>query len=261
MGALSLFDRQAISILRTAGVLENIDAHRIDMTNGVIVVRCPDCDQKADAEGHDHQLAAINGGRDRLHPLLHHGGAAVAAPGSPLYPSFDIPAYLALQIKEAEGLKSIKTILLEVHAPCGKGSASGLNIVQLIMLMFLGKPGVKAVDPTNEIVCRVHVDYSDRKRTYFVSRAKWIAFWNARGRALWGHLFEVDPYPQPTAIRVSTARRTAPPPAIHEEELHGPTVLPMEEAPGSALAALASARTGPSDTLLALERPDSFPSD
>lgn len=194
MGFLQPFDREAVNILRTAGVLENVDAHRINMNNGVIVVRCPDCDQKDDAEGHDRQLALVNGGRDRLHPLLHHGGAAVAAPGSQLYPGFNIPGYLAVQIREAENLKRINTILLEVHAPCGKGSDAGLNIVQLIMFMMMGKPMVKAVDPSNEVVCRVHVDYGGRKRTYFISRNKWIAFWQTRGRALWDNLFASDPY-------------------------------------------------------------------
>ncbi len=252
MGVLSSFDREAVSTLRSAGVLEEVDAHAIDMTNGVIVVRCPDCDQRSDAERHDQVLATANGGRDRFHLLPHHGGAAVAAPGSPLYPEFDLPGYLGLQIREAEGLKSIKTVLLEVHAPCGKGEASGFNIVQLITLMFLGKPNIRAIDPTNEIVCRVHIDYGDRKRTYFVSRAKWMAFWNQRGRELWGHLFEVDPYP-PTSLRVATVRRSGDRASVEEEDLHGPTPIPMDEASEGAMAVLAASRRGPSDTQLALE--------
>lgn len=194
MGALSPLDREAIKTLRMAGVLEDVDAHRINMGNGVIVVRCPDCDQKDDVEGHDCKLVEANGGRKRFHPLLHHGGAAVAAPGNHLYPGFDIPGYLALQIREAEGLKKINTILLEVHTPCGKGKESGLNIVHLIMYMMMGKPMVKAVDPSNEVVCRVHVDYGDRKRTYFISRQRWIDFWQTQGRALWGSLFAEDLY-------------------------------------------------------------------
>lgn len=249
MGTLSFFDRQTIETLRNAGVFEDINAHRINMRNGVIIIRCPDCDQKDDAEGHDRQLALVNGGRDRLHLLLHHGGAAVAALGSQLYPGFDIPGYLAVQIREAENLKRINTILLEVHAPCGKGEDAGLNIVQLIMYMMMGKPMIKAVDPSNEVVCRVHVDYADgRKRTYFISRNKWIAFWQTRGRALWDNLFAADPYPDSDVVMVATVREPTVAPSVHENH-DDQSVIPMEEASNGALALLAANQ----NTLLVME--------
>ncbi|NQV89751.1 MAG: hypothetical protein HQ488_05485 [Parcubacteria group bacterium] len=202
MAQLSDFDYGVIRLLREAGVLENEDVREIVMSNGVITIRCPDCDQKDDAERHDAAIAHANGGLNRAHPLYHHGGAAVASHDDILYPGRNIAGYLLLQIAEAEGIKNIHTIVAEVHAPCGKGADAGLTVVHLIAMMMQGKPDIKAVDPTNIVICRVHVDYGElrdsetQRRTYFISLGVWLTFWRDHGRELWGHLFEVDPHPE-----------------------------------------------------------------
>jgi hypothetical protein len=152
---------------------------------------------------HDRRVAIEAHVVPRIHLLTCHGGCMAIAPESPLYPGMGIDTFMITQIEEAERLKEINVISAEIHLPCGKAGSLGLTLVHQIRLQMAAKPRIKAVDPTNKVICRVHVDYPDgRKRTYFISRQKWIAFWEAQGRALWGNLFEVDPHPR---VRASTA--------------------------------------------------------
>ena len=263
MGQLTPFDADVIEILRQAGVIEDMNGNGIDLSRGVIVIRCPDGDQMLDRIEHDRRVAMEAGVTPRIHLITHHGGCMVVAPDAPLYPGRGIDEYVLEQIREAEALKEIHVISAEIHVPCGKATSCGLTLVHQIVLQMSAKPRIKEVDPTNKVICRIHVDFADgRKRTYFISRAKWIAFWNARGRALWGHLFKTDPYPlRPSYVQAAKDRRPAAPDAREKEVLAPATSEPMEAVPGGALASLRAARTGPSDTLLGLERSDPFPSD
>ena len=199
MGQLSAFDQEVVDILRHRGIFENVDAMRFHLDNGVIIFRCPDGDQMLDRIRNDEQVARAAGGELRPHLLTCHGGSMVLAPDSPLYPGMGADQLYLTMIREAEALKDIKTISAEIHAPCGKAMSLGLTLVEQIVLLMAAKPRIKAIDPTNKVVCRVHInDRSGRKRTYFISRAKWIAFWESEGRQLWGYRFPVDPYaPQP----------------------------------------------------------------
>lgn len=256
MGRLTPLDAQIIDELRSVRVLENMNGHALDLGRGVIVIRCPDGDQMLDRIEHDRQVAIEAGVTPRIHLITHHGGCMVAAPNSPLYPGLRIDEYVLEQIREAEALKAIHVISAEIHAPCGKAQSCGLTLVHQIVLQMAAKPRIKAVDPTNKVMCRIHVDYPDgRKRTYFISRVKWIAFWQTRGRALWGHLFPIDPYPAEDSPRVSRApvRASAAPPV--PEELARATAVPAGLPESGAFSTLAAARKGPSDTLLGLEQP------
>ncbi|MBI4438033.1 hypothetical protein HY631_03740 [Candidatus Uhrbacteria bacterium] len=191
MGQLQEFDRQVIDQLRQAQVIEDMSREGLDLSRGVIVIRCPDGDQMLDRIEHDRQTAIAAGVTPRIHLITHHGGCMVVAPDSSFYPGRGIDEYVLEQIREAEALKEIHLVLAEIHAPCGKAASLGLTLVHQIVLQMAAKPRIKAVDPTNKVLCRIHVDFADgRKRTYFISRAKWLAFWDAQGRALWGHLFE-----------------------------------------------------------------------
>ncbi|MBI5793792.1 hypothetical protein HZA87_01755 [Candidatus Uhrbacteria bacterium] len=201
MGRLSLFDQGVVETLRNRSIIEHENGGLFHLDNGVIAIRCPDGDQMLDRIEHDRDVTQAAGGKLRVHLITHHGGCMVVAPDSPLYPGMGIDEYCLKQIREAEMLKEIHTITAEIHAPCGKAISLGLTLVHQIVLQMAAKPRIKAVDPTNKVICRLHVDHPDgRKRTYFISRAKWIAYWKVEGRCLWGHLFPSDPYEDPSAI-------------------------------------------------------------
>ncbi|MBI4435201.1 hypothetical protein HY630_00875 [Candidatus Uhrbacteria bacterium] len=196
MGRLSSFDIQVIETLRRAGVIEDMNGNGLDLSRGVIVIRCPDGDQMLDRIEHDRRVAIEAGVTPRIHLITHHGGCMVVAPDSPLYPGRGIDEYVFQQIREAEALKEIHVVSAEIHVPCGKAASCGLTLVHQIVLQMAAKPRIKAVDPTNKVICRIHVDYPDgRKRTYFIGRQKWIEFWQNQGRKLWGHLFGAEHAP------------------------------------------------------------------
>lgn len=202
-GNLTDFDRNVIAILREAGVLQDMNGHSLDLGRGVIIIRCPDGDQMLDRIEHDRRVAIEAGVTPRIHLITHHGGCMVVAPNSPLYPGLGIDEYCLEQIREAEMLKQIHVVSAEIHVPCGKAKSLGLSLVDQIVLQMAAKPRIKQVDPTNKVVCCVHVDHPDgRKRTYFISRAKWLEYWQAHGRARWGHFFAEDPHPSPRSEQI-----------------------------------------------------------
>jgi hypothetical protein len=247
MGALTPFDVEVIEQLRDAHVMQTMNGNKLDLSRGVIVIRCPDGDQMLDSIEHDRHVAIEAGVTPRIHLLTCHGGCMAIAPNSPLYPNMGIDAFLLKEIEEAEALKEIHVISAEIHVPCGKAKVCGLTLVHQIVLQMAAKPRIKAVDPTNKVMCRIHVDHGNRKRTYFISRQKWIAFWNQRGRVLWGHLFQSDPYPR---AQTPSDRLMAPPTV--PEVLAEPTVVPGT-GEGSALSQLLAGRSGTSDTQLAID--------
>ncbi|TAL51275.1 hypothetical protein EPN81_00390 [Patescibacteria group bacterium] len=194
MTVLSEFDREVVNFLRQEGVLEDMNGHSLDLGRGVIVIRCPDGDQMLDRIEHDRRVAIEAGVTPRIHLLTCHGGCMAIAHGSPLYPDMGIDRFLLIQIAEAVMLKGIHVISAEIHLPCGKAANLGLTILDQIIFQMSSKSRIKEIDPTNKVVCRVHIDYPDgRKRTYFISRNHWIQFWRDKGRDLWGRRFTIDP--------------------------------------------------------------------
>jgi hypothetical protein len=195
MGELNPRDREAIRVLREAGVLENDDAGKLYSPDGVIVIPCSDGDQMPDVFKHQCRLAHEGSWTVRPHMLSLHGGSMLIAEDCPLYRQFRVDELLLQHIREAEGpdLKGIGTVVLYIHAPCGAAGLAGLSVVHQIVYLMRAKQRVQEIDTTNKVICLVHVDYGDeRRRTYFISRSKWLAFWNEQGRELWGHLFQTS---------------------------------------------------------------------
>ncbi|MBM5789728.1 hypothetical protein FJZ23_01405 [Candidatus Parcubacteria bacterium] len=190
MGHLNSFDREVIQQLRAASVLADCEALKLQAPTGVIAVSCSDGDQMPDVFEHLCALERAGGWPVRPHLLSLHGGAMLLAKGCPLYREFRADELLLTHIREAEGpaLKGIGTVVLSVHAPCGAAAIGRLTLVQQLSFLMQAKARVKAIDTTNQVVCFVHVDFGDRKRTYFLSRTKWKAYWEEHGRHQWGHL-------------------------------------------------------------------------
>ena len=198
MGILSEFDKHVIDTLRDAKVLDNNDARKLSAPNGVIVIPCSDGDQMTDVFTHQQRLALEGGWPVRPHMPSLHGGAMLIAEKCPLYREYRVDELFLQHIREASSpaLKGIGTVILYVHAPCGAAGLAGLTLVQQIAFLMRAKERVKEQSDEYNVICFVHVDYGEgRKRTYFISRVTWLAFWNAQGRTLWGHLFAEDPFP------------------------------------------------------------------
>ncbi|MBI4591852.1 hypothetical protein HY733_00145 [Candidatus Uhrbacteria bacterium] len=229
MAGLTTFDREAIRVLRAAGVLKDYVARG---RNGQIVVACSDGDQMKDLILHKW-LEAIKSGRIfRPHLLTNHGGAMNVDPACNLYPGMS--RNLLEQIRQAEGpdLKGITSVNLCIHAPCGAAGMAGMTILHQLWHQYRAAEEVSKIDRTNTIVPTLHVDYGTdgnllervqsslyreagarvqtladelgigiliplldghRRRTYHVDLAAFARFWESEGRSLWGRLFEIDP--------------------------------------------------------------------
>ncbi|KKW32400.1 MAG: hypothetical protein UY76_C0029G0004 [Candidatus Uhrbacteria bacterium GW2011_GWA2_52_8d] len=230
MGAgLSTFDREAIRVLRTAGVLRDYVARG---RNGQIVVACSDGDQMKDLILHKW-LEAIKSGRIfRPHMLANHGGAMNVDPSCTLYPGMS--RNLLEQIRQAEGpnMKGITSVNLCIHAPCSAAGDAGMTILDQLWHQYRAAERVSEIDSTNSIIPTLHVDYGEdkglvekaksslyreaavrvqafadelgvgiliplldghRRRTYHVDLPAFARFWESTGREMWGHLFEIDP--------------------------------------------------------------------
>jgi hypothetical protein len=198
MAVLSDFDRNVVRVLRGTQVLENEDARKVPMDNGVIVIPCSDGDQLPDLFGHDCELAFDNGGIVRPHMPALHGGAMLIAEDCPLYRKFRVDELLLVHIQQAEAMKEIHTVILYIHTPCGAAGLAGLNLIQQIMFLMRAKVRVKKIDPTNKVICKVHVDYGPsfpndkRRRTYFISLSKWEEYCLSEDARQWGDYLQPE---------------------------------------------------------------------
>lgn len=168
-------DRTQINMFRRIGVLQEIESHRIDDTsNGTMVVNCSDGDQIDDLFNHHKRMCAHNDqGHHRHHLLALNGGAKLIAQKSPLRIG-DEDTILLGHIHAARIMKSIDTVILYAHAPCGAAYAHRLPFESVLDLLFTGKERVKEEEPGIKVACFCHIDYGKKKRTYFASREEWL---------------------------------------------------------------------------------------
>lgn len=174
MGYLNEADRELIRRLRSEGVLIDVDAHRLDMKNGVIMVTCSDGDQIADIFGTQSRFVQECRSDPRVHTIALNGGAIAIPQNSPL--NFDVrkDEVIIYDIRGAMELKGINTIALYGHAPCGAAGLCCLDVLNVMELLVEGKERLKReIGDSVKVACFVHVDYHDSKRTYFMSADSW----------------------------------------------------------------------------------------
>lgn len=165
--------------LREAGVLEDVNGNRPDASKGVILVTCADGDQMADIFNHTGNLTP------RLHTLSLNGGGLILPPESPANTSFvcscerretALGDIFMEQIATARRLKGIDLVALHVHFPCGIARAHEMAPQQLMELLVSAKDRLKREMKGIKVCAFIHIAWpDDRKRTYFVSREKWVA--------------------------------------------------------------------------------------
>lgn len=163
-------------------VLQHVDGHRVDASDGVVICGCGDADQERDYASF---LAA------QLHPRMHrlqfNGGPLSIPPESTLHFRHDdtgepIPSGIAhrLEIRDAVRIKQIRTVVLVAHVPCGAALAAKMPIDDVVYALMAAKREViehYQLEYGVRVACFLHVDWSKiwpgsgrDPRTYFVSR-------------------------------------------------------------------------------------------
>jgi hypothetical protein len=174
MGHLSEEDRRAYSKLREQHILGDVDSCKLDIVNGIILVTCSDGDQILDTLEHAQGLFRERSIKPRIHLIALNGGALLVSKKSPLVADDREDQIILKHVAKAQKLKGINTIALYTHAPCGAGTDAGLSLQQEIKLLFSAKGRIKEELPNFQVAFFCHIDRGDQKRTYHVSRNKWI---------------------------------------------------------------------------------------
>lgn len=163
--------------MRRGGVLCDVDTHRLDAKNGVILVACGDGDQFHDLFGYKASILAPqqNDVPPRIHPLTLNGGALLIPEESPFNAEIPYDQVLLRNIDGAMNLKGIRTVAVYVHAPCGMARTANLDIADVIRLLVSAKRRIRREleRPGLHVAAFCHVDWLEGKRTYFVSGDAW----------------------------------------------------------------------------------------
>lgn len=182
MGKIPKVDLVLIRAMLDAGILENVDQHRLD-PRGTMLLTCSDGNQFPDIFRHQNKLYRRASHRNPcLHTFALNGGALRLAPRSPAnIPGRSLQHDLLDEIRDASAMKNLKKLALYIHWPCGKASAASLSLLAAMNLMFAAKREVKAKAKGISVACFVQVRFSTRrKRTYFVSQTKFLQ-WSTAG--------------------------------------------------------------------------------
>lgn len=153
-------------------VLCDVHPHAIDQSEGVILVTCSDGDQMPDIFKHHEKFCEHQRDEARIHLFSLNGGAKLISSDSPLR-IFQEDEILLAHIDIARQMKGIDTVILYAHAPCGAAYGKDLSFADVLELLFKGKERVKREIPGIKVACFCHIDYGDKKRTYFVSYEAW----------------------------------------------------------------------------------------
>ncbi|MBP9864431.1 hypothetical protein KBC54_03215 [Patescibacteria group bacterium] len=171
-------------LLRTYEILADVVGHRLDGSNGIILMPCGDGDQFHDLYKHLAETVQFQS-LPRIHVLSLNGGALLIPEHSPFNKERDYGSVLIEHAVTAVKLKGIQTIVLEAHAPCGMARAAGLDLVSVVRLLVAAKRRLKVHLPNVSVALFFHAHRADCRNTYFVSAQKFEEWFDRhRDRAL-----------------------------------------------------------------------------
>ncbi|MBI2550968.1 hypothetical protein HYV73_01320 [Candidatus Uhrbacteria bacterium] len=190
--------RELVRFLRDEeGVIQPVESYKLDLDdprihNGVILVGCPDCDQRRDIFEQKEKMLVELGLDPRIHPLLLNGGGLLIPKkrdGSPSPFNVKLPQdeVLLENIRKARKIKKIELVGVLVHYPCGAGEDVQLPEEDVIDMLPAAKARIQRECPGIKVACFLHVDKGlsadgkPQKRTYFVSSRRWLAWAKKRG--------------------------------------------------------------------------------
>lgn len=207
MAKMTEKDLDLIRYLREEGILQEVREQRLKFEDGVISLPCSDGDQSHDWRTHLGELVVRQRGEIRDHVIaLNGGGALLLSPSSPLrtlapvlpkmlLEGCDWPRWLLFisslflsfvgfvlrqdlvvlaNIWGAIKLKNIKTVVMQLHFPCGAAGLCHMSVLEQLDHLILAKQRVKRIFKQVRVPCFVHVDWPEdggskhRRRTYFV---------------------------------------------------------------------------------------------
>jgi hypothetical protein len=155
-------------------VLRDVENHRLDQRNGVILISCSDGDQFCDIFKYQENAQVDCRSHPRIHVFTCHGGALAYAPYSPVNRQSRAHRVHLSQIPDARNMKNINAIALYAHAPCAAVALCNLPMEKAVALQFKAKQTIKNLNEGIDVACFFHVDHeNDRKRTYFLCREAW----------------------------------------------------------------------------------------
>lgn len=176
--------------LREAGVLLDIEGHRLDQSAGVVMVCCADGDQMHDVYMTQEEMQRKQRGDPRVHLLSWNGGALRLLPDSPTNRRPTTAGEFLDEVRDGAALKGISVIALYAHFPCGKVKDTRMEIQEVFAALIAAKQRLKREIPGVKVACFFHVDYPQtdpgegagpRKRTYFLSVARYMELHGAVG--------------------------------------------------------------------------------
>lgn len=176
MGHLNKLDRQTIKQLIKLKLLQSAAGRFLKMRGGIIMISCSDGDELPDIFGYMQNMERGKLSAPRIHTIGLNGGALLVPANTALNKRYHEDKVILKHLKQAVKLKNIKTIAIYVHAPCGVAYLNGLNIIQVIDLLITAKTRIKKALPGVTVGSFCHVDDGQKKRTYFVSRDRWLAW-------------------------------------------------------------------------------------
>lgn len=171
--ALAPADQDLVRELREAGVFQDVEGHRLDQSNGIILACCADGDQMPDIWQFQNGIMQGQRQTSRIHTLSLNGGALLIPEGSPLNREAHEDVVYLKHIREAIELKDIHTVALYTHGPCGAAGLANLTLIDTINLLKQAGQRIRDTFPGIQVACFFHADKGETKRTYFVS-AKWF---------------------------------------------------------------------------------------
>lgn len=170
MSIMSVTDRAYAKALLQFKVLQKIQADKLPIQSGVIVVCCGDGDQFPDRVDYLRRKVQELGYVERPHFITRHGGALRVVEDSILNnPTRTFSADLLDEIEEAMDLKKIYTIFLEAHCRCGKCYSKGLTLQAVIHELCKAKKIVAERFPNALPIKVFHIDWGNEKHYYKVS--------------------------------------------------------------------------------------------
>ncbi len=195
---LSENDQLTIRALRefSTPILEDVNPHRINGDGRNVVIMCADGHQSHDQiSAHTRFIQRRNHSEHCCHSLMLNGGALLLSPEFgkhahlPFYQRIPRALWLFLvrrvllwQIEQSLVLKDANTVALYVHCPCGAAKLQNLSFTNVLDRLFEARDVVKQRFASREnfkVACFVQIDYgTDRKRSYFISRTRWVKWRN-----------------------------------------------------------------------------------
>lgn len=171
-------DRETIREFRTRGILQDVEAHRLDQKEGVILVTCGDGDRFFDIFNYQVRMQAGHRVHPRIHLLSWNGGPLTLAENSPVNHIPGASDVFLKHVEDAHRLKTIHSVALKAHAPCGAAYGASLSFRRVVELLFSAKYRVKkCTPPGTTVACFLHVDYGDMlRRTYYIDHKGWFLY-------------------------------------------------------------------------------------